>query len=141
MRDWRRRNTEKIKDYRDKRKQDPTYSSRVAKKTAKYGNTLAGAVTTMLSLSKNRAKGNDLEHSLEREDLFELWDEQDGKCAISGLEMTTERGSLKKVSLDKIDPTGGYARNNVQLVCKWANFAKNGATNEEILAIMEELRA
>jgi hypothetical protein len=48
--------------------------------------------------------------------------------------------SLKTVSVDRIDSSEGYVPNNVQLVCKWVNLAKQDHTNADMLAIIEELR-
>ena len=64
-------------------------------------------------------------------DLIELWNRQEGRCAITGIPMTyrAERGSFfpYNVSIDRIIPkweVGTYALNNVQFVCKVANVLK-----------------
>ncbi|CAB4150150.1 hypothetical protein UFOVP562_37 [uncultured Caudovirales phage] len=36
-------------------------------------------------------------------------------------------------SLDKIDPHGGYTKNNVQVVCWWYNVAKQRFTDQEVI--------
>jgi hypothetical protein len=63
--------------------------------------------------------------------LLELWNKQEGRCAITGIAMTyrAERGSFfpYNVSIDRIVPKwegGTYALDNVQFVCKMANVLK-----------------
>lgn len=73
------------------------------------------------------------------DDLIEIWHKQQGKCAISGMEMMANRKHLKSVSLDRRASSGPYSKENVQLVCRWANFAKNSHTDEEIKAVLAEL--
>ena len=69
-----------------------------------------------------------------------MWTKQGGLCTISGMAMETTQRSLRCVSLDRIDSKEGYTRDNVQLVCKWASLAKKDAPNDEMLAIIDELR-
>jgi hypothetical protein len=50
---------------------------------------------------------------------------QNGKCALSGVELTCvlQKGVVSKTnaSIDRIDPKGAYTPNNVQLVCSVLN--------------------
>ena len=58
-----------------------------------------------------------------------LWKEQQGRCAVSGVLFSDECHPHAFVktpfapSIDRIDSTGGYVRDNVRLVCMIANFA------------------
>lgn len=59
--------------------------------------------------------------------LLDLWKEQDGKCAITGLQMTHISGEGRvptNVSIDRIDASAGYTRDNIQLVCVQVNRMK-----------------
>jgi hypothetical protein len=51
--------------------------------------------------------------------LMDLWRYQKGECAISGVQMTWNKGKLlpTSLSLDRIDQTQGYSIGNVRLVC------------------------
>lgn len=40
-------------------------------------------------------------------------------------------------SLDKIDPSGGYTKSNVQVVCWWYNASKQQFTDAEVLTLCE----
>lgn len=68
-------------------------------------------------------------------DLQELWIKQNGKCAVSGLSMTTGNDvfNMTKISLDRIDSTKGYDIDNIRLVCWWVNLAKWRLDNEEFV--------
>lgn len=67
--------------------------------------------------------------------LLELWNKQDHKCAISGIEMTTLKGKgvyyFSNVTVDRIDSKLGYTKDNIQLVCSWANSAKSNLDSEK----------
>lgn len=61
-----------------------------------------------------------------RDYLWKLFLEQDGKCALSGVELTlTPDGRRQTASLDRVDCGVGYVRGNVQWVHKDVNRMKN----------------
>jgi hypothetical protein len=78
------------------------------------------------------------------EDLSEhinnLYDRQQGKCALTGVMMRLD-GEVKDSqlwwSLDRIDSNGDYELGNLQLVCRFANFWKSDQQNSEFLRLME----
>jgi hypothetical protein len=65
--------------------------------------------------------------------LMDLWQKQDGKCALTGKKMEHKFNSLFTVSVDRIDSSRGYLQGNVQLLCQAINYAKNCFTNEQFL--------
>lgn len=82
------------------------------------------------SHKKNQRKnGGDQPHVLTVEDCLDLWEKQNGKCALSGVQMTHHRdGSGRKefnASLDRIEPGGAYSKANVQLVCYRVNIMRH----------------
>lgn len=87
------------------------------------------------------SRGRELTCSVDFDHLRRMWDQQAGRCAISGLPMDIRRGTLRSVSIDRIDSRLGYQPGNVQLVCKWANYAKHEYPNQDMLAIVAEIRA
>lgn len=69
------------------------------------------------------------------EDLLEVWVEQGGKCALSGVVMTWKKGeggSEYNVSIDRIVTDGPYTRANVQLVCYRINMMKHVLSDNEL---------
>lgn len=92
--------------------------------------------------AKLRAKSKELDFDLTVEFLKELWDLQEGKCAISGIPMTyimTEGRQHFNVSIDKINPNLGYTQNNIQLVCSAVNTMKYVLTIEELYMFCEAI--
>jgi hypothetical protein len=65
--------------------------------------------------------------------LVQLWENQEGKCALSNKKMEHKFNSLFTVSVDRIDSSVGYLQGNIQLVCQAINYAKNCYSNEQFL--------
>jgi hypothetical protein len=70
--------------------------------------------------------------------LIDLWYSNDGKCAITGLQMNHKTGNLYTVSVDRIDSTKSYTKDNVQLICKGINFLKNKHTQDETIDFLNQ---
>lgn len=72
--------------------------------------------------------------------LAELWDKQDGICALTGWKMTLDRrprGNICNASIDCITPQakgGVYEPGNVQLVCDFANVARRDRDADDFRA-------
>ncbi len=76
--------------------------------------------------------------SLNAEFLMSLWEKQDGFCPYTGIKMTHCTARIlddprrwTNVSIDRIDSTRGYEKDNVHLVCFWANSAKSHLTESD----------
>lgn len=76
--------------------------------------------------AKGRAAGMGFPFDLTRASVRQLYDSQGGRCALTGLEMTTDgnRGAFT-ASLDRIVPARGYTQGNVRWVCLMVNCALN----------------
>jgi len=80
--------------------------------------------------SRRRARLMGLECALTLQDLAEIWIDQQGLCALTGQELACSSGTPDqknpyRASIDRIDNTQGYTRNNIRLVCHWANNARS----------------
>lgn len=64
--------------------------------------------------------------------LLDLYDRQDGRCAISNVPMKHERNNIFSASIDRIDRYKGHVVGNVQLVCQAINLAKREYDNQHI---------
>jgi hypothetical protein len=101
------------------------------------------------SVKVKKKRGEDLQHTLTPEFLLDLLERQEGKCAMTGivLEGTSIAGSvefkeyrsLKKISLDRIDPPKGYTPGNVQLVTMAANYLANDFPQAEVEEFIREM--
>ena len=75
---------------------------------------------------------------LTKEFLEELFEDQKGLCPITGFEITlegTQESNLKRftASLDRIDSSKGYTKDNVWFVTLQANYMKSQLTMEELV--------
>lgn len=87
-----------------------------------------------------RAKIRNLPVTITATQLDELWDKQEGRCALSSVKMEFQRKSLWTVSIDRISSTKGYEDGNVQLVAKFINLGKNVHSNTDVLNILKDIR-
>jgi len=80
--------------------------------------------------------------SISKEELIELYEEQNGCCAITGLPFynVKEYKFPFKMSLDRIDNSKGHTKDNCQLVLLSIQFGKNEYSNEEVKKYIEEIR-
>ena len=69
---------------------------------------------------KYNAKKRDLSFKITMRQLYNVWKEQDGRCALSGVKLDLQSDA----SVDRIDSSKGYTRKNVQWVHKDINFMK-----------------
>ncbi len=69
------------------------------------------------------------------DDLMEKFAAQNGCCAVSGIRLTWSQGKVlaTSISLDRIDPTGGYSSDNLRLVCQAVNAFKGRMSDSEML--------
>lgn len=79
---------------------------------------------------------------IDLQDLKTQWDQQKGICPFTGWEMenlptsdwrNSIRLSPRRASLDRIDSTQGYTKENIQWVCRIANYAKNGWDDQTLI--------
>lgn len=72
------------------------------------------------------------------DELVDIWSIQNGRCALTGWELTMKLGSgviPTNCSIDRIDPSRGYESGNIQLVCRAANVAKSDLTPKLFLLL------
>lgn len=84
------------------------------------------------------------EFDIDLEHCESLWDKQEGRCALSGLNMAwnVEGGRparLQNASLDRIDSTKNYSKANTQLVCMAPNMMKSTFTMDELLLFVRNI--
>lgn len=97
---------------------------------------------------KSNAKIRNLEWSLTMEDMWTLFINQEGRCALSGLPIKlvklvgNERDSIRKkitASLDRVSSDKGYTIDNVQWVHKWVNVMKGAMSDEQFIFICNKV--
>lgn len=104
--------------------------------------TLFGKIQRSVN-SKHRKGRHLIKFDLTIEQIWELFLKQEGKCALSGIELVLHCShipikdkryfSYMTASLDRIDSNKDYTIDNVQWVHKWVNIMKNTLINDEFL--------
>jgi hypothetical protein len=101
-----------------------------SKKTSATPESYIRVLNTQL---KSQRLKQGVQYDLTNEEVIDLWNAQNGKCALSGVLMTHQRdgtyGDKKpkefNASIDRINPQGPYVRENVQLVAARVNTMKH----------------
>jgi len=97
-------------------------------------------LTDQMSHIRRISEKNSLKYDLSLDFLDDLWSKQNGRCAMSGIEMTHQRGDLFAVRIDLKSGTD-YTKSNVQLICDGIKRMKKGHTNEEVEKFISELKS
>jgi len=99
---------------------------------SKSRKTLLGSLRELYYQAKYRAQRKGIRCEIDYDYLVDLYNAQNGQCAMSGAEMTYEKRTRHSVwenwanmSLDRIDSSLGYIPGNVHLVCVSINVMKN----------------
>lgn len=82
----------------------------------------------LLYMAKNRSKSKELDFDLDLEYLIELWEKNQGCCAVSKIPFELGRSEKGKVhpyapSIDRIIPAKGYIKGNVRIVVYQLNIS------------------
>ena len=99
--------------------------------------------------AKYRSKKNKIPFDLSLDEWCEIYHNQNGLCALSGLKMTHQRQTegivrrafsgesnhrfLYNISPDQIEPSKGYTRGNLQFVCTMINTMKMSMSTNQFL--------
>lgn len=99
-------------------------------------------VRTAYAGAKRRKKVLEWEPAdITAEFLWSLLKEQGGKCYWTGGALSLEEmGKPWSISLDRIDCDRGYLQDNVALVCKAANLARNDSSPDDMHTFVELIK-
>ncbi len=95
-----------------------------------------------LKLIRRRTALRHEEMAVTLEDLRQLWEQQNGRCPLTGWQMelppTTDWSKTpltpRRASIDRIDSSVGYVPDNIRFVAMMANFCKNSFTDADVIA-------
>lgn len=95
----------------------------------------------LLNSAKARAVKKDREFNLTLQDLNELYP-KDNKCPVFGFELTWNQEGFRETSpsIDRIDSTKGYTKDNVQIISWKANRIKGYASVEDLEILLSYLK-
>jgi hypothetical protein len=85
-------------------------------------------IRKLTSMAKHRAKQSGVPFDIDSEYMMTLWNDNDGKCAITKIPLDLDKSDKGKVnpyapSFDRIIPELGYVKGNVRIVCYQLNIA------------------
>lgn len=89
--------------------------------------------TSLLRALKRRPTDNPVKIS----ELMDMWKAQEGKCAVTNLDMTWYKGEAMptSVSIDRIDSSKGYTLSNVRLICYAINTFKGRWSDDHMFTM------
>jgi hypothetical protein len=96
-----------------------------------YYKSTKGRIVDLHHAAKRRAQNKQIPFDLSTSFIEELWNQQNGKCALTKIEFqipqnrTDGKASPLAPSIDRIDCSKGYTPDNVRLVCVAVNYALN----------------
>lgn len=121
------------------------------KKNNKHGLVKIDEFTPFRYHIRNAKRRRDLHKKLPIDVKFlkQLWDSQDGRCAVTGFKlqhkylswMKNQQKSPYQASLDRIDNSKGYTKDNVRFVCLMYNYARNNFSDEETIQFFSNYEA
>ena len=83
-----------------------------------------------------RNKTRDIEISITIDDLKEQWEKQNGICEFTGIKLEIssysriEKNPIYSASLDRIDSSIGYTKDNIRWISRAINWMKNDMSDE-----------
>lgn len=95
----------------------------------------------LINASKQRAKLNDREHDINVEDIKAIYP-VDGCCPIFGMKLEFNGAGFRdsSPSIDRIDSTKGYTRDNIQIISWKANRIKGAASLQDLEMLVAYLK-
>jgi hypothetical protein len=91
-----------------------------------------------LSGIKGGAKTRDLEFEISLEEIWRLYESQNKRCALTGVEIVFKDDIINgenTASLDRIDSSKGYIAGNIQWVHKDINLMKGSLSQEDFISL------
>ena len=102
-------------------------------------------LSALANMAKSRAKKKELDYNLTSDYLVELWNDQEGSCALSGRKF--ELGKAEKFrqvhpdapSVDRIVPSKGYTQGNIRFLTYHCNVCVNEYGDEALIKLMNDI--
>jgi hypothetical protein len=94
---------------------------------------------TQFNNIRNNARSRGIECTVSIEELWDIYEQQDGKCALSGRPIGFVSASKGNASLDRKDSTKPYDRDNVWWVHRDVNYAKQSLSVSEFVELCAEV--
>jgi len=95
----------------------------------------------LINASKQRSKIKNREHDISVQDIKDMYP-IDGRCPIFGMILEFNEAGFRdnSPSIDRIDSSKGYTRDNIQIISWKANRIKGSASLEDLEALVAYLK-
>jgi hypothetical protein len=101
----------------------------------------------MLKCINNKNRINK-KRNISLEDLKQVWNNQNGLCSYTKIPLilVTHTNPRKDVpmwhlaSVDRIDSSKGYDKDNIQFVSRTINYAKNNMSHEDMIKFLQFIK-
>ena len=92
-----------------------------------------------------KIRDRDANCNITLEDLLDIWNKQEGKCIYSGVELQPSKykssnNQIYTLSIDRIDSSKGYTKDNIQFISIAMNHMKNNMTHKETLELLNIIK-
>lgn len=115
-----------------------TYYKPVVKKKKEENYYSSNIFRIRIYAAKTRAANKGLNIDINTPYIKNLFNFQNGLCAISKIKMEKEAGPFS-LSIDRIDSNKGYTKDNVQLICSCLNSMKKDLSNDEFISVLKKV--
>ena len=88
---------------------------------------------------KSAAEIRGIDFQIDPELAWDMYQSQKGKCALSGLEIKFGGFKNQTASLDRIDSSKGYSKNNIQWVHKTVNAMKSNLDEKVFISFCKAI--
>lgn len=102
----------------------------------KKENNLELYLKSLIYGSLNEDKRNDRNGDIHFDFVLGMLEEQGHKCKLSGIKLTNSK-NLSDISIDRINNSFGHVSDNIQLICRGLNIAKNKHANDDIIFFLD----
>jgi hypothetical protein len=87
-----------------------------------------------------RRRANKIDVDVTIDELIAMYRAQKGKCAVTGLPLSHDPKDrlYSNISIDRIDPKGGYTKKNIRLVMKIVNTIRNVWSDDDLYRFVEQ---
>jgi hypothetical protein len=122
------RNSEKYKEQRKKYAEENKEAKKKGARDYYHKNKVIDPIRYLLKYAKLRAKQKGIEFSLTKEDIV-----IPKLCPYLQVPLTIAGDRKHSPSIDRIDPSLGYSKDNIEIISTLANSMKWNSTREELI--------
>ncbi len=125
-----------------RKKEELNHLGKIKRKESSLKYCIERPFSALLSRCKtNQNKKGFINFDITEEFLKDLYSKQNGKCFWSDLEMPIDNfglGELNAISVDRVDSSVGYTKNNIVLCCKFYNLGKGNMDMYNFVKFLKE---